>query len=166
MLAMIEGFAAIANILFGIYEALLQLHNALYRHTVASPDPQGIQLFKGTTMKYLLMCQVKPATFAHVSTEHQQQIMQSMMAYNQQLIQAGVLIGAGQLAPPESAQRVFSVKGRIQTQEGLALAGDTQIGGYYLIDVLGEPEATGWAAKCPAAQFGAIEVRQVAYSPL
>lgn len=30
----------------------------------------------------------------------------------------------------------------------------------------GEPEATGWAAKCPAAKFGALEVRQVAYSPL
>jgi hypothetical protein len=89
-----------------------------------------------------------------------------MMAYNQQLIQAGVLLGAGQLAPPESAQRVFTAKGRIKTQEGPALAGDTQIGGYYLIDVPGEPEATGWAAKCPAAQFGAIEVRQVAYSPL
>jgi hypothetical protein len=117
-------------------------------------------------MKYLLMCQVKPATFALVSAEQQQQIMQSMMAYNQQLIQAGVLIGAAQLAPPESAQRVFTAKGRIQTQEGPALAGDTQIGGYYLIDVPGEPEATGWAAKCPAAQFGAIEVRQVTYSPL
>jgi hypothetical protein len=117
-------------------------------------------------MKYLLMCQVKPAAFAHVSAEDEQQIMQSMMAYNQQLIQAGVLLGAGQLAPPESAQRVFTAKGRIKTQEDPALEGDTQIGGYYLIDVPSEPEATGWAAKCPAAQFGAIEVRQVVYSPL
>lgn len=30
----------------------------------------------------------------------------------------------------------------------------------------GEPEATGWAAQCPAALYGAIEVRQVAFSPL
>ncbi|NJS37031.1 MAG: YciI family protein [Brachymonas sp.] len=117
-------------------------------------------------MKYLLMCQVKPADFAQVTPEAEQQIMQSMMAYNQQLIQAGVLLGAGQLAPPNTAQRVFAAKGRIKTQEGPALKGDTQIGGYYLIDVPGEPEATGWAAKCPAAQFGAIEVRQVAYSPM
>jgi hypothetical protein len=118
------------------------------------------------TMKYLLLCQTKPASFADVPESAIQQIMQSMMAYNQQLIQAGVLLAAGQLAPPETAQRVFAEKGRIKTKEGMALKGDTQIGGYYLIDVPSEPEATGWAAKCPAAQFGALEVRQVAYSPM
>jgi hypothetical protein len=117
-------------------------------------------------MKYLLLCQMQPATMADAPAEAMEQIMQAMMAYNQQLIQAGVLLAAGQLAPPETAQRVFADKGRIKTQEGMALAGDTQIGGYYLIDVPGEPEATGWAAKCPAAQFGALEVRQVAYSPM
>ena len=88
------------------------------------------------------------------------------MSYNHQLIQAGVLMAAGQLAPPETAQRVFSHNGHIKTQDGPALAGDTQIGGYYIVDVPSEAEATGWAAKCPAAQFGALEVRQVAFSPL
>jgi hypothetical protein len=117
-------------------------------------------------MKYLLLCQVQPATMAQVPADAMQKTAQAMLAYNQQLIQAGVLVAAGQLASPESAQRVFSEKGRIKTQEGMALAGETQIGGYYLIDVPGEPEATGWAAKCPVAQFGALEVRQVAYSPL
>jgi hypothetical protein len=117
-------------------------------------------------MKYLLLCQVQPAAMAHVPAEAMEPIMQAMMAYNQQLIQAGVLVAAGQLAPPESAQRVFTEKGRIKTKEGMALAGDTQIGGYYVIDVPGEPEATGWAAKCPAAQFGALEVREVIYSPM
>ncbi|MDT7519231.1 YciI family protein [Rhodoferax sp. TBRC 17660] len=117
-------------------------------------------------MKYLLLCQMQPAALTDVPDSAMQQMMQAMMAYNQQLIQAGVLIAAGQLAPPESAQRVFAEKGRIKTEEGFALKGDTQIGGYYLIDVPGEPEATGWAAKCPATQFGALEVRQVAYSPV
>jgi hypothetical protein len=117
-------------------------------------------------MKYLLLYQFQPAAMASAPAEAMEQVMQSMMAYNQQLIQAGVLLAAGQLAPPETAQRVFAENGRIKTQEGMALAGDTQIGGYYLIDVPGEPEATGWAAKCPAAQFGALEVRQVAYSPV
>ena len=103
---------------------------------------------------------------AHVPEAAQQQVKQSMLAYNQQLIQAGVLLAAGQLAPPATAQRVFAENGRIKTEEGMALKGDTQIGGYYLIDVPGEPEATGWAAKCPLAQFGSLEVRQVAYAPM
>lgn len=117
-------------------------------------------------MKYLLLCQMQPAAFANVPESAMQPIMDAMMAYNQQLIQAGVLLAAGQLAPPETAQRVYAEKGRIKTKEGFALEGDTQIGGYYLIDVPSEPEATGWAAKCPAAQFGALEVRQVVYSPM
>jgi hypothetical protein len=117
-------------------------------------------------MKYLLLCQVKPASFADVPADVGAQMHQDMMDFNHQLIQSGVLISAGQLAPPDSAQHVFASNGRIQTQDGPGLAGDTQIGGYYLIDVPGEPEATGWAAKCPVAKFGALEVRQVAYSPL
>jgi hypothetical protein len=117
-------------------------------------------------MKYLLLCQFQPAAFKNVSEEAQAQMMEAMMAYNHQLIQAGVLVAAGQLAPPESGQRVFSHEGRIQTQDGPAMGGDIQIGGYYLIDVPGEPDATGWAAKCPVSQYGALEVRQVAYSPM
>jgi hypothetical protein len=121
---------------------------------------------KEITMKYLLLCQFQPAAFANVTQEAGAQMMQDMMGFNQQLIQAGVLLAAGQLAPPDTAQRVYTSNGHIKTQDGPALAGDTQIGGYYLIDVAGEPQATGWAAKCPAAAFGALEVRQVAYSPL
>jgi hypothetical protein len=117
-------------------------------------------------MKFMLMCQFQPAALAQASETDMAQAMEAMMSYNHQLIQAGVLLAAGQLAAPESAQKVFAKAGRIHTKEGLALKGDTQIGGYYLIDVPGEPEATGWAAKCPAAHFGAIEVRAVAFSPL
>jgi hypothetical protein len=114
----------------------------------------------------MLMCQYQPAAMAHATEADMAPVMEAMMGYNHQLIQAGVLLAAGQLAPPETAQTVFAKAGRIQTREGMALDGDTQIGGYYLIDVPSEPEATGWAAKCPAAQFGAVEVRQVAFAPI
>lgn len=114
----------------------------------------------------MLMCHFQPAAMAHASEADMAPVMEAMMAFNHQLIQAGVLLAAGQLAPPDKAQKVFAAGGRIQTREGMPLDGDTQIGGYYVIDVPAEPEATGWAAKCPAALFGAVEVRQVAFSPL
>jgi hypothetical protein len=117
-------------------------------------------------MKYLLMCQIQPQAFEQATASQMQEIEQAMLGFNQQLIQAGVLMAAGQLADPQTALKVFSKNGRIKTQEGPALKGDTQIGGYYLIDVANEAQAAGWAAKCPAAQFGALEVREVAYSPL
>jgi hypothetical protein len=145
-----------------MYEALLQLSIELGLFKVAFPPLHS----QGNAMKYLLLCQVKPADFADMPEAGASKMMEAMQGYNQQLIQSGVLVAAGQLAPPETAQRVFTVNGRIKTQEGPALPGDIQIGGYYLIDVPGEQEATGWAAKCPLAQFAALEVRQVAYSPL
>lgn len=117
-------------------------------------------------MKYLLLCQIQPAAFAHVSTDDEQRMMEAMMAYNHQLTQAGVLLAAGQLAMPDTAQKVYGDNGHIKTQAGPALDGDTQIGGYYVIDVPNEAAATGWAAKCPIAMFGAIEVREIVYAPV
>jgi hypothetical protein len=140
----------------------MQLCVALRFSTLATPQPPT----KEVAMKYLLLCQVQPAAFANVPPAAVAKMQNAMTAYNHQLIQAGVLVAAGQLAPPDTAQRVFTHNGRIKTEEGPALTGDTQIGGYYLIDVPGEPEATGWAAKCPLAQVASLEVRHVAYSPV
>jgi hypothetical protein len=35
------------------------------------------------------------------------------------------------------------------------------LGGYYMIDVPDLDQAIDWAKKCPAAQFGTIEVRPI-----
>ena len=117
-------------------------------------------------MKYLLMCHIQAAEMAKVPEAARQQMMQAMMAYNQQLIGAGVLAAAGQLAMPQEAIRVSLASGQLSEARGPALEGATQIGDYYVVDVPGEPEAVSWAAKCPLARFGALEVRQIAFSPL
>ena len=117
-------------------------------------------------MKYLLMCHVQPAAMAHVPEAAKQQMLQAMMAFNQQLIGAGVLTAAGQLAMPQEAIRVSTANGSHSETRGPALQGETQIGGYYVVDVPGESDAVSWAAKCPLAQVGALEVRQIAFSPL
>ncbi len=159
---MLSANGSITKYLCVIYEPLMQLCIESEISTLATPSLHT----KEIAMKYLLLCQVQPASFANVPPAAAAKMQDGMIAYNQQLIQAGVLVAAGQLAAPETAQRVFTQNGRIKTEEGPALTGDTQIGGYYLIDVPGEPEATGWAAKCPLAQVASLEVRQVAYSPL
>jgi hypothetical protein len=117
-------------------------------------------------MKYLLLCQIQPAAFAQVPEAAQQQMQQAMMGYHQQLIAAGVLVSAGQLAMPHEGLVVSHAEGAPGAARGPGLAGDTQIGGYYLLDVAGEDDAAAWASKCPLAQVGALEVRQVVYSPV
>ncbi|HSV00941.1 MAG TPA: YciI family protein, partial [Roseiarcus sp.] len=36
-----------------------------------------------------------------------------------------------------------------------------QLGGYFLIDAPDLDSAISWAARCPGAQYGAIEVRPI-----
>jgi hypothetical protein len=115
-------------------------------------------------MKFLLLCQVQPAAMANTTPEQYGRMMDAMQSYHQQLIQAAVLVSGGQLNMPHEGQRVYGESGRVHTQNGPALPGDTQIGGYYLLDVAAEQDATGWAAKCPIAHFGSLDVRQVIHS--
>lgn len=117
-------------------------------------------------MKYLLLCQIQPAAFAQVPEAAQQQMQQAMQGYHQQLIAAGVLLAAGQLAMPHEGLVVSHVEGAPGQTRGPGLAGDTQIGGYYLLDVAGEDDAAAWASKCPLAHVAALEVRQVVYAPV
>jgi hypothetical protein len=117
-------------------------------------------------MKFLLLCQIQPAAFAQVPEDAQQQMQQAMQAYHQQLIAAGVLLAAGQLAMPHEGLLVSHAEGAAGQTRGPGLTGDTQIGGYYLLDVAGEDDAAAWASKCPLAQVGALEVRQVVFSPI
>jgi hypothetical protein len=158
--------AHIQNILFLFYESLGMLSCAIAVFTLASPACAGRFLPLEPCMKYLLMCQIKPAQFADVPPEAQQHMQDAMLNYNQQLIGAGVLVAAGQLAMPHEAVTVTAVPGAPTQTRGPGLAGDTQIGGYYVLDVPGEAEAVAWAIKCPLARIGALEVRQVAFSPL
>jgi hypothetical protein len=44
-------------------------------------------------------------------------------------------------------------------QDGPFSASKEQIGGYYVIEVPDLDAALDWAAKCPAAQAGVVEVR-------
>jgi len=49
--------------------------------------------------------------------------------------------------------------GKWQVCDGPFAETKEQLGGYYLIDVADENAALSWAAKCPGAGHGIIEVR-------
>jgi hypothetical protein len=51
--------------------------------------------------------------------------------------------------------------GKSQVQNGPFADSKEQLGGYYLINVPDLDAALGWAARCPAASHGAVEVRPI-----
>ena len=52
--------------------------------------------------------------------------------------------------------------GELQVHDGPYAETREQLGGYYIIDVANMDEAIKWATRCPAAQWGSIEVRPYA----
>ena len=82
-------------------------------------------------------------------------------AYHQSLVKAGVYVGGERLRPTSDATTV-----RVRDKKAVVLSGpyaDTQeqLGGYYIIDVPNLDDAIDWAAWCPSARAGSIEIRPI-----
>jgi hypothetical protein len=80
-------------------------------------------------------------------------------AYTLALKEAGVMVGGAALQPPPTATTVRRRDGRRDVQDGPYAEAKEQLGGYYVIDVPDLDRALEWAARCPAAASGAVEVR-------
>jgi len=73
--------------------------------------------------------------------------------------EAGVLRGNKRLGPSSAANTVRIANGKSQVLDGPYAESKEQLGGYYLIDVPDRDIAISWAARCPAAGHGIVEVR-------
>ena len=62
---------------------------------------------------------------------------------------------------PASATTVRVADGKTKVLDGPYAETKEQLGGYYLIDVPDLDAALSWAARCPGASVGTIEVRPV-----
>lgn len=80
-------------------------------------------------------------------------------AYGQSLGQGGVAAGGAGLLPPQTGTTLRLRGGSRQVVDGPYADTREQLGGFFLIDVPDLDAALDWAAKCPAAARGAVEVR-------
>jgi hypothetical protein len=74
---------------------------------------------------------------------------------------AGILVSSDRLRPAASATTVRVADGKTQVLNGPYAETKEQLGGYYLIDVPDLDAALSWAARCPGASYGSVEVRPV-----
>jgi len=113
------------------------------------------------SMQYLLTLYVDEAGFQRMTPEQQKQGMAAYMAYTEALKQAGAYVGSNRLQPVATATTVRSVDGKTQVLDGPYADSKEQLGGYFLIDAPDLDAALSWAARCPGAQHGVIEVRPI-----
>ena len=98
-------------------------------------------------------------------TQEEQQAMQAAFAkYSEDIGASGVLVGGDRLQPPTAATTVRVRDDQAVTTDGPFAETKEQLGGYYLIDVPNLDDAVHWAARCPSAMGGSIEVRPLGHS--
>ena len=112
-----------------------------------------------TTMEYMLLVYADAATFISMTSEARDQALAGYHAYTEALEKAGVLRGSNRLRPVEAATTVRVKNGRTEVLNGPYAETREQLGGYYLIDVKDLDAALSWAARCPGASHGVVEVR-------
>ncbi|MGA0601992.1 YciI family protein [Caulobacter sp. KR2-114] len=112
-------------------------------------------------MQYLLMLYVEEAGWGRLTPGEQEAAMGAYGAYNQALADSGAMLASGRLQPVASAHTVRVKDGRRQVLDGPFAETKEVVGGYYLIEAADEAAALDWAARCPAAGHGAVEVRPV-----
>lgn len=86
-------------------------------------------------------------------------------AYVDALRKAGAMVGGERLRPTRASKRVSVREGKTKVIDGPYPDTREQLGGFFIIEVADEKEALSWAARCPAAQYGTIEVRPIVPSP-
>jgi hypothetical protein len=116
---------------------------------------------KETVMQYLLMIYQNEAKMLAASQETVSQTMAAYGAYTEAIKKAGVYLGGNRLKPTASASNVRVTDGKTNVLDGPYAETKEQLGGYYLIDVPDLDAALSWAARCPGASRGTMEVRPI-----
>jgi hypothetical protein len=112
-------------------------------------------------MKYLLMIYGNEAAIQAASKAENDQMLAAYGAYIDSMTKAGIVLGRDRLQPSTSATTVRITNGKTQVLDGPYAESKEQLGGYVLIDVPDLDAALSWAARCPGASHGVMEVRPI-----
>ena len=117
-------------------------------------------------MQYLMLIYDDEKTWETMAPETAQVEFAAYMQYTKDMMAAGVHLGGAPLKPVATATTVRVRGGKLATTDGPFAETKEQLGGYYLVDVPTLDEALKWAAKCPSAKYGSVEVRPVMPVPM
>lgn len=112
-------------------------------------------------MKYTLLIYERDADFAARTGAEQGAYWGAWKAYHQALVQAGVITGGHALQPPLTGTTVRVNGGQRQVQDGPYAETKEQLGGFIDLELPSLDAALEWAARCPAAASGAVEIRPI-----
>lgn len=112
-------------------------------------------------MQYLLLIYSSEAGMAAAPKEAITQMSAAYGAYTEAMKKAGVFVAGERLKPTKIATTVRVANGKTNVIDGPYADTKEQLGGYYLIEVPDMDAAISWAARCPGASAGTMEVRPI-----
>jgi hypothetical protein len=124
-------------------------------------------------MKYMLMLYADERAGAEIPATEMAKALETLAAYQEALRKAGAFVATAALAPTSEAKTLrmeggtvvaahgtfVNDGGELKVQNGPYVETREQFGGYFIIEAADMGAAVEWAKRCPAAQWGPIEVR-------
>lgn len=112
-------------------------------------------------MQYMLLIHGDEAKMPSIPPEKAYEMSTAYAAYTEALKKAGALVAGERLKPTKTASIVRLRADKTEVLDGPFAEIKEQFGGYYIIEAADQDEAVEWAAKCPGASLGAVEVRAI-----
>jgi hypothetical protein len=112
-------------------------------------------------VQYLLLIHSDEAAWNRLPADQVAEILGRYGATYRAMQEAGVIRAAHRLHSPASATTVRKRGGELLTTDGPIAELKEQLGGFFLIEVPDLDEAIRWAARLPASEYGAVEIRPI-----
>ncbi|HTW27095.1 MAG TPA: YciI family protein [Acetobacteraceae bacterium] len=112
-------------------------------------------------MQYMLLISGDEARMEAASEADTSRTVAAYAAYSEAMREAGIMRGGNRLRPTAAATTVRVRDGKTEVLNGPYAETREQLGGYFLIEVPDLDAALTWAARCPGAAYGSIEVRPI-----
>jgi len=111
--------------------------------------------------KYMLLLHDNPKSFANISPDAMQKVVEKYIAWGKKLREAGVM-RAGDKLTDEPGRVMRRKEGQVHVTDGPYSESKELLGGYYMIEADNYDKAVELARDCPQLEYGGtIEVRQV-----
>jgi len=117
---------------------------------------------KEKMMQFALLIYESPEAFASRKGEGNNSYTGAWRAYHKALVESGVFVGGDPLELPETGTTIRIKEGKRGVQDGPYADTKEQLGGFTILELPSLDAALEWAARCPAASYGAVEVRPLA----
>ncbi len=110
-------------------------------------------------MRFMIIVKATAASEAGVMPGPE--VFEAMGRFNEQLVDAGVLLAAEGLHPSKEGARVTSKGGKLTVVDGPFAETKELIAGFWLISAKNKEEALGWVRRIPFDEGETVELMRV-----